>query len=174
VAGSPKSFFANTGAVAGIFTVVGLVAAAMLVSLFVCICKRRHIRDDGDDALFEKIPAPTPYDGGGSRGLGSLSPIYPPATSVYATHGGTYNYEPERYGLEYPPETAYTTQQHRDAYNSSRMPPAISPTSSNSHAYPNPFESPTLEGNLSSVNNHSSIAYGAPNDYQDSFYGGRD
>jgi hypothetical protein len=179
---SPKGFFANTGAVAGTFTVVGLAVVALLATLLICICKRRHSPDDADDAFFEKIPAPTSYDGGGGdRGLASLSPVYPPPTHAYSDDGYTsnvhdsgYRHEAEPYAVHYPLATSYTTQQHQDAYNASRSPRATSPTSSR---FPNPFDSP-LPREVPApapVNiRDSSIAYGVPHESRDSFYGAGD
>lgn len=157
---------------------VGLVVAALLVTLFIYVFKRRRTTDDDDDALFEKIPGPTSYDGStGNRGLGSLSPIYPPVMNAYAddgyshttnVHDGDYNYEPEQYGMQYPPRT---TQQHQEAYAASRR----RSTSPPSHPYASPFNSPTSNEAPVFVNARaSSIAYGIPHDSQDSFYGARD
>ena len=178
-----SSFFANTGAVAGTFTVVGLVVVALLATLLICICKRRHAPDDADDAFFEKIPAPTSYDGGGGgdRGLAALSPVHPPPTHAYSDDGYTsnvhdsgYRHEAEPYAVHYPLATSYTTQQHQDAYNASRSPRATSPTSSR---FPNPFDSP-LPREVPApapVNiRDSSIAYGVPHESRDSFYGAGD
>jgi hypothetical protein len=199
--------------------------------LFIYFFKRRRTPEDDDDAFFEKIPGPASYDGNvGHRGLGSLSPVYPPAaTTAYAdngyarttnvhggghnyepehahatnvhdggynyehahtsnshggggynyesehthatdVHGGSYNYEPEQNGMQYPSRSAYTTQQHQDAYVASRRPRSTSPPS---HPYARPFDSPT--SNESPVNARaSSIAYGVVHDSADSFYGGRD
>jgi hypothetical protein len=158
--------------------VLGLVVAALSVTLFIYVFKRRRTTDDDDDALFEKIPGPTSYDGSaGNRGLGALSPIYPPVTNAYADdayaqttngHEGDYNYEPEQYGMQYPPRT---TQQHQEAYAASRM----RSTSPPSHPYASPFNSPTSnEAPVFANARASSIAYGIPHDSQDSFYGARD
>lgn len=195
---APKGFFANTGAVAGTFTVVGLVAVALLATLFICIRNKRRTAYDDDDAFFEKIPAPASYssrNGGGHRGLGTLSPVYPPVTDVYAndpyihatnTHNGEYDHEPEQYGME---DVIYTTQQlqqqqqqqQQSAVNAAWAPRPTSPTSSSSHhhSYANPFNSPTPGGAVLPSSAHvnvraSSIAYGIPHDSQDSFYGGMD
>ena len=199
-----SSFFANSGAVAGTFTVVGLVAVGLLAMLFLCIRKKRRAAYDDDDTFFEKIHAPTSYSGGGGhRGLGTLSPILPPATDAYAddaythashaqtstAHQGEYNQEPQQYGMEYPPDAIYTTQQlqqqqlQQSAVNTAW---AYSPASSSSHhPYVNPFNSPNPRGvppppampvteSRAPVNARaSSIAYGIPQDSQDSFYGGR-
>ncbi|KZP24701.1 hypothetical protein FIBSPDRAFT_420014 [Athelia psychrophila] len=57
---SKSGFFANTGAVAGTFTAVGVVALALLITLIYC-CKKRQNDEDDYDTYFEKVtPKPNP------------------------------------------------------------------------------------------------------------------
>jgi hypothetical protein len=119
----------------------------------------------------------------GNIGLASLPPVFPTRDPddryAHATHLSDNSHEAEHHGMEYPPGTIYTTQQHQhqryqNAFNASFEPRATSPTSSSSHhLYPNPFDPSSDPPSPSSVRN-SSIAYGIPHESQDSFYGASD
>lgn len=120
---------------------MGLVALALLVALC-CLCvKRRRTSHDNEDEYFEKIAGPSAATG--ARGV-SMSSTTPIETQAYAqdvhahdhyAYGGNhehevdyrsnghetdYNHAAADYGLQYPPGTAYTTQELQSAYHTSR------------------------------------------------------
>lgn len=202
-----SSFFANTGAVAGTFSAVGVVGIVLVVIAFCLLNKKRRRAASNDEEFFEKIDAiPASYGATGGRGMNSPDPIYPAEAHMnahdahdgYQAYGGTtdtnlhgdnhahpqtanpypmqeaadYNYAAESYGLQYPPGTAYTTQELQNAWSTTRSPVAY--PSSQPHPYADPF-SVRAETSRPVVNNNAkpSVARGVTNDSQDSdsFYG---
>ena len=125
----PHSFFDNKGAVAAVFTIVGLVGLAILIAVATIFMRRRARRQDVEDEIyFEKYqdPAPTGHDDhyNNSNDFGGMgqdatdvithaSPDSYPDRNVH--YGNTpspnnqmYDYgNPQEYGVEYPPGTAY-------------------------------------------------------------------
>ncbi|KAG6852711.1 hypothetical protein C0991_009638 [Blastosporella zonata] len=62
-AGTSKGFFQNTGAVAGVFTVVGLIILALLIALITNIIRRRRAKQfdrEVEEAAAEAAKAPAP------------------------------------------------------------------------------------------------------------------
>ncbi|KII94624.1 hypothetical protein PLICRDRAFT_169361 [Plicaturopsis crispa FD-325 SS-3] len=121
-ASSPSGFFENKGAVAGTFTVVGLVGAGIVIFIAVTILRRRQRirRQDEDDVYFDKFE-PTSHvteDPFGNNGLGGggLGPSSTDLATVPADHTaypdrgiehGVEQYPMDEYGIGYPPGTAY-------------------------------------------------------------------
>ena len=132
-----SSFFDNKGAVAGVFSVVGIVAVGALITAVV-LAKRRaaRLQDEEDMAYFEKYPgpdanrsaSPTSFTGTGTGvGVGGYdaadashdAPLAHAATDAYpdrATHFGLPTMEEyaqpqpmdfSNHGIDYPPGMSY-------------------------------------------------------------------
>lgn len=122
---SIHSFFANKGAVAAVFTIVGLVGLAILIAVATLFMRRRARRQDEDDEVyFEKYRDPEPqvqndHNDFGGMGQDSIDVVthaspdsYPDRNIHYGAtpspNNEIYEYEnPQQYGVEYPPGTAY-------------------------------------------------------------------
>jgi hypothetical protein len=118
-----SGFWANKGAVAGIFTVVALIGIVLLFMARHCIArKRRHARyrRQDEEAYFEKSAQQhgEPGDSGLDEAEASMTNIMTPAsTDAYPDRqihfGATtpqvpeVTYAPQDYGIEYPPGTNY-------------------------------------------------------------------
>ncbi|KAH9939974.1 hypothetical protein B0H21DRAFT_824935 [Amylocystis lapponica] len=109
---SSKGFFSHTGAVAGVFTVVGLALIGTFVGT-ISYCKRRQrLQDDEDAAYFEKEPDFVHQNESFSGpDTPSITDLTMPATAGdypdRATHYGDMPAEDPTYGMNYPRGTAY-------------------------------------------------------------------
>lgn len=128
-----SSFLQNTGAMAGVFTVVGVVGLAIISYIVYKIMRRRaRSRDEEDDGFFEKYNDPEPplNNNNSNTTMEPLDSAYnvatvPAAHDAYpdrATHygpsdGGAAAYDyPQQYAAEYPPGTAYAAAQNGAQY----------------------------------------------------------
>ncbi|CAL1701167.1 unnamed protein product [Somion occarium] len=122
-----KGFFSNKGAVAGTFTVVAIVAVVLVIAVIMMFRRRlARRRDEEDEVYFEKYREPEPEVrnahpltnlGGLGQSATNLashaSPDSYPDRNVHYGHSPTgdqaaYDYDnPQEYGMEYPPGTAY-------------------------------------------------------------------
>ncbi|TCD69854.1 hypothetical protein EIP91_005931 [Steccherinum ochraceum] len=128
--GSGTSFFDNKGAVAGTFFAVALVVIGLIVAgVSFLKRRRRRYRHEEDEVYFEKYHEPSVQDNHSpTLGSGVGDSSHDLSTQVHARadaypdraihHGWTPEAEygnPQEYGVEYPPGTAYGNAQAQQA-----------------------------------------------------------
>ncbi|PSR93716.1 hypothetical protein PHLCEN_2v4611 [Hermanssonia centrifuga] len=135
---TPKSFLENKGAAAATFTIIAIVAVAIIAYVVLKVVRRRsRLRHEEDDVFFEKYNDPEPplntsgpndssYDIATTAAHASA---YPDRSMHYGTAGGAAAFEnPDQYGMEYPPGTAYAAAQTGSQYQYSGQAGGYDPT----------------------------------------------
>ncbi len=132
------SFLENKGAAAATFTIIAIVALAIIVYVVLKVVRRRsRLRHEEEDVFFEKYNDPEPplntsgpndssYDIATTAAHASA---YPDRSMHYGTAGGAAAFEnPNQYGMEYPPGTAYAAAQTGSQYQYSGQAGGYDPT----------------------------------------------
>ena len=125
------SFSHNKGAVAAVATIASLIGVSILGYVVFKLLKRRsRLRDEEDDVYFEKYQEQDPPFHSAGAGGGANDSSYniasatqPAMTNAYpdrSTHYGTSNHDPytdpQQYGMQYPPGTAYAAAAYGAPY----------------------------------------------------------
>lgn len=125
----PHSFSHNKGAVAAVATIASLIGVSIIGFIVFKVIKRRsRLRDEEDDVYFEKYQDPDPpFHGSGGVNESSYnisSATQPAATDAYPdrsmhygnTQPGQVYTDPNQYGIQYPPNTAYAAAAYGAPY----------------------------------------------------------
>ncbi|KAG6811518.1 hypothetical protein H0H92_007072 [Tricholoma furcatifolium] len=125
---SNKSFFQNTGAVAGVFTVVGLIVVALIIAFCTNIFRRRRQRQfdrETEEAATEAANAPAPTFLDDENDI--YGPPVPAGSSAYHDSGG-YNDHPN---YAYPAENNNGGYSDVSSHGTYSQPPMSHPESYN-------------------------------------------
>ncbi|KAI0959710.1 hypothetical protein AcW1_004459 [Taiwanofungus camphoratus] len=151
---SSKGFLENKGAVAGTFTVVGLLVAGGVVAIVMYVVRhRKRLRDDEDAVYFEKDNGhngymDSPYAGGDNPSVAEMmtpaaSDAYPDRTTHYGIMSAAEDDKPRDSIVEYARGTAYAAARvQAGPYQYTGQPGGYGGGYTNMHYAPQPSVSP--------------------------------